>query len=244
MHLEIEGIDGEMILWRYMDIAKFVSMLEQNAIWLARADTFGDKYEGRFPDEMREYIENAYEAYDDEDDDSPVNDASDFQDYLVKNTFISCWHHNLEENMVMWEIYGKETNAIAIQTTAKSIVNSIDTSFISGYSLKMKNVEYKNANEISGILRYEDSFFRKRKHFSFEKEVRISLDTYNRSNPTKKSKRGRRDFKLTSCEKVANLIQPVTKKARELLCRDVQGYTCQSYPTISFKEAITEKPAS
>jgi hypothetical protein len=190
MHLEIEGIDGEMILWRYMDIAKFVSMLEQNAIWLARADTFGDKYEGRFPDEMREYIENAYEAYDDEDDDSPVNDASDFQDYLVKNTFISCWHHNLEENMVMWEIYGKETNAIAIQTTAKSIVNSIDTSFISGYSLKMKNVEYKNANEISGIPRYEDSFFRKRKHFSFEKEVRISLDTYNRSNPTKNTAYG------------------------------------------------------
>ena len=58
------------------------------------------------------------------------------------------------------------------------------------------------------------------------------------------SKRGRRDFKLTSCEKVAYLVSPATKKARELLCRDVQGYTCQSYPTISFKEAIIEKPAS
>jgi hypothetical protein len=58
------------------------------------------------------------------------------------------------------------------------------------------------------------------------------------------SKRGRRDFKLTSCEKVAYLVSPATKKARELLCRDVQGYTCQSYPTILFKEAIIEKPAS
>jgi hypothetical protein len=49
---------------------------------------------------------------------------------------------------------------------------------------------------------------------------------------------------LTSCEKVAYLVSPATKKARELLCRDVQGYTCQSYPTILFKEAIIEKPAS
>jgi hypothetical protein len=28
---------------------------------------------------------------------------------------------------------------------------------------------------------------------------------------------------LTSCEKVANLVSPATKKARELLCRDVQA---------------------
>jgi hypothetical protein len=48
-----------------------------------------------------------------------------------------------------------------------------------------------------------------------------------------RSKSGRRDFKLTSFEKVANLVSPATKKARELLCRDVQGYTCQSYPTIT-----------
>jgi delta1-piperideine-2-carboxylate reductase len=57
-------------------------------------------------------------------------------------------------------------------------------------------------------------------------------------------KRGRRDFKLTNCERVTNLVSPVTKKARELLCRDVQGCICQSYRTIWFKEAIIEKPAS
>jgi hypothetical protein len=48
------------------------------------------------------------------------------------------------------------------------------------------------------------------------------------------SKRGRRDFKLTSCEKVANLVSQATKKARELLCRDVQGYTCKQKGTEGF----------
>jgi hypothetical protein len=40
-------------LWRYMDLAKLISLLEKKAIWLARVDTLRDKHEGRFPDEMR-----------------------------------------------------------------------------------------------------------------------------------------------------------------------------------------------
>lgn len=87
--------------------------------------------------------------------------------------------------MVMWEIYGKNKNAIAVQTTVESIVNNIDANGMLGHSLIMKKVEYKNADEITGVLLYEDTFFRKRRHFSFEKEVRISFDTYSRFNPNK-----------------------------------------------------------
>jgi len=187
--LETENLDSNAILWRYMDIAKFISMLEQKAIWLARSDTLGDKHEGRFPDEMREYINKAYQSFDDSDN-SPVKDSYDFQDYLVKNTFISCWHHNLDENMVMWEIYGKDKNAVAIQTTVEGIKNNVDPSALSGHSLIFKDVIYKNSDELSGVLPYEDCFFRKRQHFSFEREVRISLDTYSRVNPTKNTPYG------------------------------------------------------
>lgn len=211
MYFNIEDLDDETILWRYMDLAKFVSMLEKEAIWLARSDTFGDKHEGRFPDEMLEYINKAYEDFD-KDDNSPVKDASDFQDYLVKNTFISCWHHNLEENMVMWEIYCKDSNAVAIQTTVENLDKYTDPRELSGHSLIMKNVEYKNADEISGILLYEDCFFRKRRHFSFEKEVRISLDTYSRSNPTKDNPLGY-ELKVFPSEMIQKvLIHPDSSK--------------------------------
>ena len=44
---------------------------------------------------------------------------------------------------------------------------------------------YENADAIDGVLLYEDCFFRKRRHFSFEKEVRISLDTYSKEYPRK-----------------------------------------------------------
>ena len=57
-----DALDEDQKVWRYMDLAKFVSMLEQKALWLARADTFRHRHEGRFPNEMRKFIEKAYEG--------------------------------------------------------------------------------------------------------------------------------------------------------------------------------------
>lgn len=185
VYLKIDDtLKESLALWRYMDLARLISLLEKKAIWLARADTFRDRHEGRFPDEMRRLMEKAYEDFPD-DDPSPVKDASDFQDYLLKNTFISCWHKNIEENMVMWEIYGRDTNAIALQTTVGRISKSIDSSGLSGHSFLLKPVVYERSEDVRGALLYEECFFRKRPHFAFEEEVRISLDTYSRANPTK-----------------------------------------------------------
>ena len=181
-------LDGELQesqkLWRYMDLSKFISLLEKEALWLARSDTFRDKREGRFPDDMRQTIEEVFKSFD-ESDDSRVRNADDFQDYIQKNTFLSCWHKNFDENMVMWEIYGRENNAVAIQTTINDLANSIDDSNLRGYSLSLKNVSYLRPVEISGVVPYEECFFIKRPHFSFEQEVRISFDTYCKENPTK-----------------------------------------------------------
>jgi len=176
-------------LWRYMDLAKLISLLETKAIWLARADTFKDRHEGRFPDGMRALMEKGYKSFP-ADDPSPVKDADDFQDYLLKNTFVSCWHKNIDENMVMWEIYGRDTNAIAVQTTVGRINKSIDSSRLSGHSLLLKPVVYEKSADVQGVLLYEECFFRKRPHFAFEEEVRISLDTYSPANPTKNTPYG------------------------------------------------------
>ncbi len=134
-------------------------------------------------------MEAAYKTFDDSDE-SPVKDADDFQDYLLKNTFISCWHANFDENMVMWEIYGQDNNAVAVQTTIGRMKQGLDTSGITGHALKLDNVSYVKAEEVPVVLLYQDCFFRKRPHFAFEREVRISLDTYMRDHPSKKTPLG------------------------------------------------------
>ena len=183
--LEVDdSLDESVRLWRYIDLARLISLVEKNVVWLARADTFKDSHEGRFPDEMRTWMEKAYESFP-ADDPSPVKDADDFQDYLLKNTFISCWHKNADENIVMWEIYGRDTNAVAVQTTVGRMKSGINASGLSGHSLLLRPVMYERAESVQGVLRYEECFFRKRPHFAFEEEVRISLDTYSPIRPTK-----------------------------------------------------------
>jgi hypothetical protein len=186
-----DSLEGALRLWRYLDFAKLMSMFHTGALWLARADTFKDKREGRFPDEMRMLIQEAYRSFP-PDDLSPVKDADDFQDYLVRNTFINCWHKNHDESLAMWEIYGRNTEAVAIQTTVGRIQASVDSSDLCGHSLQLRPVTYKNSEEVKGVLRYEDCFFRKRPHFQFEEEVRIALDTYLPSSPTKNTPFGYR----------------------------------------------------
>src|SRR5689334_3019212 len=41
--------DEHTTIWRYMDFAKFVSLLDKEALYFARADTFDDKFEGAIP---------------------------------------------------------------------------------------------------------------------------------------------------------------------------------------------------
>lgn len=171
-------------LWRYIDLAKFISLLDTSSLWLARSDTFRDQSEGRFPSEMRVAIEKAYESFDVQSD-SPISSADDFQEYLCRNAYVSCWHKNIDENMVMWELYGRDSNAIAIQTTVEKLEANISKVDSGGLEFHLKNVQYSKAEDVKGKLNYSSPFFIKRPHFYFEQEARILLSTYSAGSPNK-----------------------------------------------------------
>lgn len=198
------NLNDDQKLWRYMDLSKLVSMLDKQEIWLAKTDTVKDKHEGRIPDEIKERLSTAYKEFSDNDK-SPVRDEEDFEDYLRKNTFISCWHKNTDENMVMWEIYARDINTVAIQTTVGRIKRSVLNDQLRGHSLILQNIAYQQSDEVRGELLYEQYFFRKRRHFEFEKEVRISLDTYSTKNPTKNTPSGY-ELKTNINELIENIL--------------------------------------
>ncbi len=190
--IELDSEELETTLWRYMNFPKFVSMLDRQGLWLARSDTFRDLHEGRFPDDMKRHKDQVYKELEQKKEVSKkIRGTADFQEHLRKNMFLSCWHKNTEENMVMWELYGRDRNAtVAIQTTAKIIQESIKkecpspSAMTPFHGLIIKNVAYQEADEPLKVMRYEDCFFRKRRHFQFEKEVRILLNTYDKHSPS------------------------------------------------------------
>jgi hypothetical protein len=49
-HPELTTPDDNVCLWRYMDFARSISLLESRVLWLSRADQFEDSLEGTLTD--------------------------------------------------------------------------------------------------------------------------------------------------------------------------------------------------
>lgn len=179
MNIVRNNLKDDAVLWRYMDLSKFLSLLESKSLWLARSDTFEDKKEGIFHDAMREEIKKIYAKLDKEEElpnDAEIRNENDFQKYLIDNTYLSCWHENSDENMVMWELYGKSENSIAIKTTAKKLADSLDIEVTKVViPLVLDKVKYVEHSSEASEKSYNQPFFIKRPHYSFENEARLYM---------------------------------------------------------------------
>lgn len=178
-------------LWRYMDLAKYLSLLSSKTIWLARPDTFKDLREGSFPESMKHELDVIYAALSKRPDftgNHLVNNTKDFQNYLNQNTFISCWHRSIEESMIMWEIYGRESNSIAIKTKVINLKRSLDIDELYrtfAIEVALDSVMYTNSANVQSKQNYRLPYFIKREHFAFEREARLyvrSKEQYSSSD--------------------------------------------------------------
>lgn len=174
-----EKLSDDAILWRYMNVSKFISLLSDKSLWLARSDTFKDKREGIFHQEMKLELDKIYEDLKTTEliNSVGVQNADDFQNYLSINTYINCWHKNDVENMVMWEIYGQTENSVAIKTTALKLKQSFDLEKVmeDAIEIALDEVSYEDHDNARSKRNYRQPFFIKRPHFSFEQEVRLYL---------------------------------------------------------------------
>lgn len=46
---EVSEAADDALLWRYMDFAKYASVLQSGGFWLPRCDLFDDRFEGSYP---------------------------------------------------------------------------------------------------------------------------------------------------------------------------------------------------
>lgn len=183
--------DRSTPLWRYMDFAKFVALLEHRAIYFARADRLGDKFEGatgiaeRQPEWEAFYLNFFREAIRTtpgatgsalkvEDVESQATEllrqfeAIAEQDRL--RSFVSCWHANPGESEALWRLYcPPPTAGVAIRTDVTAMKQSLGDD----PAIEMGRVQYVDFQKsFAGI---HDRIFWKRKSLSHEAEVRAVI---------------------------------------------------------------------
>lgn len=161
-HKSVNSPDRDLIIWRYMDLWKFLDIVDNKKLYLARSDTFEDKFEGRIANRK-------VRALDDNHPEKKIDDYAEFA--LKRQTYLSCWTYNEIEDYALWKIYSDYKSAVAIKTTVGKLIDSISEE---KSIQRIGIVKYFNpSNDYTFKGNTYQLFFEKRIYFLFEQEIRI-----------------------------------------------------------------------
>ena len=158
--------DPETVVWKYLDLSKFLELLLSQQLFMSRSDKFEDQYEGTFSEptfeEMKKLSANNPE----------------FLDYYKSHrekVVVSSWHINEYESYAMWQIFTKTNEGLAIRSTVGRLQQALvpETNF-EQYIGQVNYIDYKRE-----YIPFDDTFFPflfKRKSFQYEREIRIISD--------------------------------------------------------------------
>lgn len=158
--------DPDTIVWKYLDLSKFVDLLLYRKLFMSRSDKFEDQYEGTFSEPTFEEIRKL-----------SVNnpDFLDFYKMHRENVVISSWHLNEYESFAMWHIFTQKSEGLAIQSTLGRLQEALAPEVhYDQYIGAVNYIDYKKE-----YIPFDDAFFPflfKRKSFQYEREIRIISD--------------------------------------------------------------------
>lgn len=115
--------DAATPIWRYMDLAKYIALLNTQSLHFSRLDKLGDPFEGSLSKAEYKRLQELAEQGEKKGD-LPVEWRGRYFDILMGSTrcarreiYVSCWHMNAAESEAMWRIYSTSAFAVAIKTT-------------------------------------------------------------------------------------------------------------------------------
>jgi hypothetical protein len=158
--------DPDTIVWKYLDLSKFLDLLMSKKLFMSRSDKFEDQYEGTFSEPTFEEIRKLSI-------DNP--DFLKFYKEQREKVAISSWHINEYESFAMWQIFTQNTEGLAIQSTIGRLQKALAPE--NNYKQFIGEVNYIDYKK--EYIPFDDMFFPflfKRKSFQYEREVRIISD--------------------------------------------------------------------
>ncbi len=131
-------IQKDDILWKYMDLHKFLSLLSSKSIFFNRVDLFDDPFEGvPFQSIVNKTIADGIDPsnlnpnFDDERKGEilahKITETENYHNYtkaFQKTQYVSCWHIARKESMAMWNLYSNR-DSIAIFANGWDLIDNI-----------------------------------------------------------------------------------------------------------------------
>jgi hypothetical protein len=173
--VDFETPHDDVGIWRYMDVARFLALLDSKSLYFARVSELGDPWEGAFPLHERREMEARLALHGLSIDD--LGSIAPLSGLFV----VSCWHQNDRESVAMWKLYTTGAEGIAMRTTIgrlKAVLARNTLSTVIGkvryldHDLDDDNHDLDDDNLVHRILNPLTPLFYKRQTFQHEREVR------------------------------------------------------------------------
>ena len=169
-HPLINTPNDDVVIWRYMNFAKFINLLEHSSLYFTRADKFDDKFEGCRPQKNMEIINYL-----------PVEQR--IKDLILSSyksnsnaqlIYINCWQMKDSESYAMWDRYAQSNEGIAIKSTIGDLKECLKLQQTEVFIGKIDYINYDNhfIKDENNMLPY---YFHKKDNYSNEYEVRAAF---------------------------------------------------------------------
>ena len=163
---------GDQTIWRYIDLAKLVSLLKDRALYLSRADLLGDPYEGST---TRLVVESRRAEFEEMGNPEFFALLTDVNRDSRLDTYVNCWHLSPHESAAMWSQYAKQGVGVAIKATVPRLTKNLTDQLLHlAQHVYVGEVHYV---DYTGDWIPENNLYwpyvHKRKSFEHEKELRI-----------------------------------------------------------------------
>ena len=159
--------DSSIRVWRYLDLAKFIWLLDNEKLYLSRLDLLNDPHEGTTPKLLAALRDQQFRYLGAE---QLVTQIPQINQQSRKSMYVNCWHLGNSESEAMWRLYCPGDNGVAIQTTYKNLVDSVDSDrFL--YIGAVTYIDYESQG-----FPLNNAFYpvmHKRISFAHEQEVRL-----------------------------------------------------------------------
>lgn len=157
--------DNNTVVWKYMDLFKYLHLLETKCLFFLRVDKYQDLYDGFMPDITSDNIPKLFEG---------MQASPDLCEALNKSykkarsfSYANCWSICDHESSIMWDAYSKKYGGVSIKSTFQRLSSSI----IDERDIHISPVFYNFPNIQIGNVYLP--LFSKRPPFKDEREIRL-----------------------------------------------------------------------
>ena len=136
-------LSSDKTIYRYMDFAKFVNLLQTEELHFHQAADFEDRFEGSVPEIIEQARKREYEQAEAEGRMGPDGHQihAEINKCLRRFTYLNCWHMKEDESVAMWEKYGGSDRAVAIKTTVEDFTVALNRD--PDHDIYFERVEYR-----------------------------------------------------------------------------------------------------